>query len=120
MVLGCNKKLYKQMSPNSRFLWVLFHFAQSGLHVFRQQPGRAIQFHGAWLWAGLQYEQEHAGSRGLQSGSGQEAGEADGGERRFPHGGGILGQRQVRTLAMLKSIQRNGKHKNIYDRCLLI
>lgn len=62
----------------------------SGSYVFRWQSRGAIQLHGARRWAGLQSEQEHTGSGGLQSGSGQEEGETDGGERRIPPGGGVV------------------------------
>lgn len=73
---------------------------RSGSYFFCEQSGRAIQLHGAGLWAGLQSEQEHTGSCGLQSASGQEEGETDGGERRISPGGGIVGGR-VGRLGLL-------------------
>lgn len=63
----------------------------SDSYVFREQSGREVELHGAWLWAGLQSEKEDAGSCGLQPDSGQEEGEAGGGKRRVPPGGGNLG-----------------------------
>lgn len=84
----------------------------SGSDVFHEQPGRALQLYGAWRWAGLQHEQEHPGSRGLQSGPGQEEGEAAGGERRLPPGRGVLNSDssstgQLSTQAEIFQTQRN-------------
>lgn len=79
---------YRQSSIKSRSHPCFFC---SGSHVFCEQSGGAIQFHGAGLWAGLKPEQEHVGSCGLRSGWGQEEGETDGGERRIPPAGGVVG-----------------------------
>lgn len=69
----------------------MFVKIRSDSDVFREQSGREVEFHGAWLWAGLQSEKEDTGSCGLQPDSGQEEGETGGGKRRIPPGAGIVG-----------------------------
>lgn len=66
--------------------------------VFHEQSGGTVEFHGARRWAGLQSEQEHTGSCGLQSGPGQEERETEGGERRVSPGGGFVGRRGIGHL----------------------
>lgn len=78
---------------------MLFVQICSDSYVFREQSGGEVEFHRARLWAGLQSKKEDTGGCGLQPNSGQEEGEAGGGERRIPPGGGIVGQGLDATMS---------------------
>lgn len=86
-----------------------------GPYLLYEQSRWAVQFRGARRWAGLQSKQEHAGSGGLQSRSGQEEGEAERGEWRLPPGWGHLvggGEEEDEPIQEPKSqIAKRLKHK---------
>lgn len=103
---GREKGLCHLHNVGGPVIWLKF---SSDSHVFHEQSGREVEFHGARLWAGLQSEKEDTGSCGLQPDSGQEEGETDGGKRRIPPGAGIVGRTLDASMSsVLKRVRSAG------------